>query len=995
MCKTPNVKSGVAQNGRTLPVVWLGVAFLSGAVDLVYELLWSRILMLVLGATVAVHALLLATMMLGLALGGFLADKSTKWRTHAGPIYATLEVSVGVYALLSPLLLADGVMLWTRAVGSGVLGAPVLRLVVAALLLLPPCVLMGATMPVLSLGVARGEAARLYAYNLLGGAAAALVAGFVLLPSLGVQATLQLASGCSVGLGLLAWQWGRQRKWRLAMHQRVAEVVLGGEQRQGTAGQRWEAPWLWMTLFVSGFNAMVVQVLLNRMLALILGSSFYAFADILGVFLAGTGFGALRQVGQGGLPWLATVYSATACALVVAQWCLAEVSVGQLQALSASWQWPAAYAFLLQLGTVVLVLCPVMMGFGQLFAAGIERLRVQRTERVGAAYGVNCCGALAGILVASFVLIPELGVRLSLLATAVLLGLVGVVLVYACSRRAWAGRGAGSAGPLDPWLPAALALGVTALGLVWWVPDWNYQLLSSGAFRGSLAGRKSVAQGELLFYQDGMAATISVHRGTGHHWLKSNGKVEASSARDVPTQVAVGLLPLLLHQGQPERALLIGLGSGITAGSMLRFPLQRLDVVEIEPAVVQASHYFDTMNHRPLNDARVRLTLDDGRGFLRTHARQFDVVVSEPSNPWITGVANLFTVEFFREAKQRLVPGGVVCQWIQLYELTDQDVRTLYRTVQSEFAHVLVFAPAWRSWDTLILASDAPLNLDLDRLQARLEQPNLSTEAKRVGWNSAESVAASLLLQGNEVARFAAGAPLNTDDNARVEFAAPWTMLAGRNARVSFEALYGRTGRYGNLQQALRSDTLPCARRLRLAQNLLARCRGARALPWLTPETCGAAHGAALWLAQAQHTPLARPSDHPLFRLEKPQLLPIAPGRGNQRLSAAELEAVALSVMDGQFALADKVVGSWPLDYWQGGGQDALLLFAVMMLRAGNVADSHVLLRSLVQEQAFLARRPEALYYLARAEAALGQCGHAQTLLRNLASDMLTGLARR
>src|SRR5262249_46644129 len=237
-----------------------------------------------------------------------------------------------------------------------------------------------------------------------------------------------------------------------------------------------------------------------------------------------------------------------------------------------------------------------------------------------------------------------------------------------------------------------------------------------GLFRISvardLAGARTWQLPQLLYYNDGLATTVSVERWDKTIALKNNGKVDASNDADMPTQIMVGLMPFFFTRAPSPNLAIVGFGSGVTVGAATQAPAGRIDVVELEKSVVEASHFFDGVNQAPLRDPRVHLHIGDGRNFLFQTEAKFDVIISEPSNPWITGVSNLFTREHWHRARSRLAPGGVFCQWAQLYEMSPLHIKSILRTYASEFPYTYVFAAEDLSSDVIMVAAAEPLRLD-------------------------------------------------------------------------------------------------------------------------------------------------------------------------------------------------------------------------------------------------------------------------------------------
>ena len=252
--------------------------------------------------------------------------------------------------------------------------------------------------------------------------------------------------------------------------------------------------------------------------------------------------------------------------------------------------------------------------------------------------------------------------------------------------------------------------------------------------------------------------------------LKVNGKPEASTAGDMPTQILIGSLPLLVRE-RTDNVLLIGLGSGVTLGSVEQFPVKQITCVELEPAVLEATRYFEDVNNRPLEDPRLRMVSNDGRNFIYTTNEKFDVIVSEPSNPWISGVANLFTLEYFKRGAERLKDDGLFSQWLQMYEMSPEDVRTLIATFRAAFPQVYIFRGA--EGDLMLLGSKGGRRLDLAAINSNFERPRVAADLKRINTTLATDLLSRFYLGPDEVSALAGGARLNTDDNALIEFNAP------------------------------------------------------------------------------------------------------------------------------------------------------------------------------------------------------------------------------
>jgi len=396
---------------------------------------------------------------------------------------------------------------------------------------------------------------------------------------------------------------------------------------------------------------------------------------------------------------------------------------------------------------------PVILGILVPRSAGAGR-------EVGEAYAFNTVGTILGSFFAGFFFLPFLGMQHTLLlAISINLALaVGLLLVAAASS------------PVRGWV-AGGALAVITIGF-FSGPTWDPLALSADIF-----GKAESM--DLLFYQEGLTAavTVSEHPTLAeipHLTMTIDGKPNASTASDMPTQVLVAQLPLFLHP-RPERAMVIGLGSAITLGSAIQHPLKEIIAVELEPAVVKASHYFDPFNNRPLEDPRVHLLVDDARNYLLVSPETFDVIISEPSHPWRSGSSKLFTREFFDLGRRHLAPKGIFAQWIHFYGIKPPELKGVVRTFQTVFPHVLVFyTPAG---DLILLGRVEPFEIDPVQIGSRMANPRVSFELSRVNVDSVYDLFAYFILDTEEVISYTGPGPLNTDDDTFVEFQTPKSLF--------------------------------------------------------------------------------------------------------------------------------------------------------------------------------------------------------------------------
>ncbi len=750
----------------------------SGAAALVYEVTWTRLLTLELGHGIAAASTVLAAFMGGLAVGAAVAGRisSRLSAARALRVYAGLEIGIGFLAILLPfgIRALDPILRSAYADGAG--GAPfvLLRLSAGLLLLSVPAAAMGATFPIAArwfvqhAAQASRDAGMLYSANTVGAAIGALVAGFLLLPTYG----LSRATWIGVALNTIAatgalWIARRTVNEGTTPARESGEPAKRPSRRPATvAGKPVVAA---LALGLSGFASLTLQVVWTRLLALILGPTTYSFSMMVGVFIAGLAVGA--AIGARVAPRSRQPAAGLALSLALSAGFMALaaslVDTGLLSIASLVAQPNVTFQQVLVRQALIAVglLAPMTIAFGLAFPFAVA-LATRTDETVsrdlGLIYAVNTTGAIAGALLAGFALISWLGLH-GTIRTVMLLAAAGAAAVL------WAGQVTGRARAVG----AAAVVALLAAAL--WLPPWDHLLLSSGAYKyaASLRGpdlQTALRAGRLLFYREGPTGTVAVRRLTGSTSLAIDGKVDASNSGDMLTQRLLAHVPLLLHD-DPKRVAILGLGSGVTLGSALTHPVDRADVLEISPEVVNASRFFETENHRALSDRRTRLIVGDGRSHLLLTREQYDVIVSEPSNPWMAGIASLFTREFFEAARSRLTPGGVLCQWAHTYDISTTDLQSIVATFLTVFPEGTLWLVG--EGDVLLVGSNGPIDDRLSGIDVAWRRPGVSEDLASVGVIEPFHVLSMFVAGGNRLAAWSNGAPIQTDDHARLEFSGP------------------------------------------------------------------------------------------------------------------------------------------------------------------------------------------------------------------------------
>ncbi|HSE91949.1 MAG TPA: fused MFS/spermidine synthase [Methylomirabilota bacterium] len=779
------------QRGRVLTGV-LVCFFFSGFTGLVYEVLWIRMLGLVFGQTVFAITTVLAAFMGGLGLGSFLFGRVVDRDQRPLRTYGLIEIGIGVSCLLVPVVLPWVSTLYLglhRALGLSYFGFSLTQFVLVLAVLLVPTTLMGGTLPVLSRFFARDavtlsrRVGLLYALNTFGAVAGTAAAGYGLLPLFGVRGTLLLAATLTIGVGALAIVFSAHMD-RLASDAPARETEPAPDPQGQPAGVGRLAGVVTLGLGVSGASSMIYEIGWSRALALVLGSSTYAFTAMLVAFLVGIAggsalFSRLRasRAATAGTFALIQLGIATSALLILPafEW----MPRALLRALTLSLDPGFVMAAQIVMSIAAMIVPTLLIGASFPCAIDLVARRVERAGfDVGRLYSVNTLGAIVGTVLAGFLLIPALGAQTTVKVAVALNALTGLAIAVtggqAVRRPQWAGIG------------ALAAVTAAAIG---WIPAWNAAAMTTGvAVYGHVyRSAPSLARGrEVLLYEDGLTATVSVHRAGGNISLRVNGKTDASNGADMHTQTMSAHLPLLAHP-DPKSVLVIGLASGVTVGAAAQHPVERIDVVEIEPAMRRAAQFFADENRRVLDDPRVRVIFADGRNFLLAATQRYDVIISEPSNPWIRGVATLFTREFYTLARSRLNPGGVMLQWAQGYALHPSDLRMVVRTYQEAFPAVSIWS-TYKRGDYLLLGRAEPRPLDLGRLRTAYETiPGLRQDMARSGQRSPYALLADFVLAEADATRFGSLGDVHTDDLLQLEFSAPRSLhtdTAPLNSRI-------------------------------------------------------------------------------------------------------------------------------------------------------------------------------------------------------------------
>jgi spermidine synthase len=674
--------------------------FISGATALIYELIWSKYLSLIFGSTIYAQTAVLSTFMLGLALGSWLVGKLVSRSSSALKLYGGLEILIGVYGFCFPIIyhFADRIFIQQgQAIYDQSGRLLLLKIILSIFLLIIPTILMGGTLPAISHWLqtnqtkASQKSTWFYAINTLGAVTGTAFAGFFLIRNLGLGMTnwFAAAANCLVGLASV----GYAHYMAKLSPDLIQSIKPSDDDDSGTL------PLLWSALLVAlvGAISMALEVLSSRALSMVFGASLYAFATALLAFILGIGIGSfvVSSLKQSSIKFtLFLIIILLSVTILITLWIgtIRESVILYTKIDNRFTRNDEGYFFHFLFTIITSV---IVLGIPAALLGSVLPLCIRLTKRshrslsqtTGILLSWNTFGGVIGVLFMGFFLMPKVGIRGSLAILATLLGYSAVFLAWITNRR--------TVSFLGLFICVGLLVITLTTGSQW------QNTISSGIFRRGGADWASHLNTrdkhhQILFFEDAADATVSVERGDGkgalaHTWLRINGKTDASSEGDLATQFLLAHIPLL-SKPDAKDVFVLGFGSGITCGAALTHPIQSLTLAENCEPVLRAGKFFEEKNRSALNDPRMKVFYEDARAILKLNPKQYDIIISEPSNPWTAGVGSVFSKEFYELAAKRLGPNGLMVQWFHTYEMTDELMALILRTFHETF-------PSFEIWD--------------------------------------------------------------------------------------------------------------------------------------------------------------------------------------------------------------------------------------------------------------------------------------------------------
>ena len=758
----------------------------SGCAALIYEVVWYQRLQLIIGSTSISMGIVLATYMGGLCIGSLWLPRR-RWTQHPLRVYAGLEVGIAVFALLTLITLPLLNRLYVSAAGSG-LGGMLMRGVLAGGCLLPPTILMGASLPAIVRwikGTPSGVAwwGYLYGGNTVGAVVGCLLAGFYLLRNFSMTTATLAAVAINLAVAALAWVVApRMAPDDSQEGQLVTESAVRADS---------SARIVYLTIALSGATALGAEVVWTRLLGYLLLGTVYVFAIILAVFLAGL------AIGSAGGSWLLTrVRSVTAlgwCQVLLALaivWTSAFIKqilpFWSDDVLQTTDPW---HMYLLDLQRVIVAILPGTLLWGASFplaCAAVVGERKDSGQTAGAVYAANTLGGIVGALLMSLILLPGIGAQMServMLITAVASGAIALV----ATARSGSAKIAG------------LAVSAAALTLVLAVKPVPGDLIAYGRQMKTNQG-----QSEILYLREGRNSSVAITKwNNGIIAVNVNGHVEATTdIFDMKLQRILGHLPGLLHP-KAKSVLGIGFGAGVSAGTFTRYPnIKTIRVCEIEPEIPPAStKFFGEQNYHVYLNPKTIVTFDDARHYLTTSTEKFDIIASDPLDVFIKGTAALYSREYFEAVKRHLNHGGYFTVYVPLYE-TDE---ITFRSELATFFDAFPYGTVWANnrdglgYDMVFMGQLEPLKIDLDAVQARYAQPDMEPvrqSLRDIGITSVIDLFSMWSGAAVDLKKWTDGAPLSTDNDLKLSYLAGW----GINANMA-DGLYRKMLNYRKLPE--------------------------------------------------------------------------------------------------------------------------------------------------------------------------------------------------
>jgi spermidine synthase len=758
--------------------------FASGCAALVYQIVWFQMLSLIIGSSSVSMGVLLGTFMGGMCLGSLFLPKLVAKSAHPLKVYAVLEGLIGVcgLAVLFALPIVGDAYIAVAVKG---MNGVVVRGFVAGLCLLPPTLLMGATLPAISRWVEttpKGVSwlGLFYGGNTVGAVTGCVLAGFYLLRVYDVSIATYWAVVINLVVAALAWMLASSTPYHPAPEASAATAAEPGAAPVTTGRDLWP---VYVTIGLSGLTALAAEVLWTRLLSLMIGQTVYTFSLILACFLTGLALGS-----SGGSALARSVRNplrALAWCQFLLLFCFGWAAVSMLKWLPfwpinpanviqpEGWNLPI-FQFQLDIVRALWVVVPGAILWGASFPLALAACADGRKDpgkMVGSVYAANTVGAIFGAIVAAMILIPTYGTMISQRAV------IGVVALSAIIGFVFTRRPGGG----NEFKPANAGYAALTLGAALWMASIIPPVPALLIGHGHNAANRYYDHARFLFTGEGVNSSMAVSEvAPGIRNYHNGGKVQASSEpQDMRLQRMLGHMTTMLPRNAAKKMLVIGCGAGVTAGAVSIGPtVEHETIAEIEKLVPQfVARNFGFANYNVVDNPKVHVHIDDARHYLLSTDEKFDAITSDPFDPWIKGAATLYTKEFWEIAKGHLNPGGVITVFVQLYENNEAAVKSEVKTFLEVFPNGAIFSNTYNGagYDTVMVGSAEPLQIDLDEMEAKLNSPEwfqVKQSLAEIGFNSAVELFATYAGNKETFKEWLADGEINMDRNLRLQYLA-------------------------------------------------------------------------------------------------------------------------------------------------------------------------------------------------------------------------------
>ncbi|MFC1542115.1 fused MFS/spermidine synthase, partial [Candidatus Latescibacterota bacterium] len=780
----------------------------SGCSALIYEIVWFQMLQLVIGSSAVSLGVLLGTYMGGMFLGSIFLPRILSEKAHPLRVYGLLELGIGIVGLLVLFYIPYLDRIYIAIIGRGY-ASTLIRGAVCALCLLPPTMFMGATLPVIARWVEKSSHGMswlgfFYGGNIGGAVFGCLLAGFYLLRSFDVSIATYVAVSINIAVTVIALFLASQTPY-----EKPAQAVVQNNSPRVSGFQP-----VYLVILISGLCALGAEVVWTRLISLILGGSVYTFSIILAVFLTGLGIGS----SIGSVITRKTKYPHLAlgiCQLLLT----VTIAWGAFIIIDYLPSWPLNpsdisnpwHVFLLDLLQCFIIVLPASILWGASFPLALASVLSRDKEQgrlVGEVYGANTFGAICGAVGFSVVIIPQFGTQFAQQLIIWLSGAAALIMftwqflqaeIPVLPFRRFGLRGlsvvcAGLALILGLMVPETF-WGVAAYGRN--LASWADNLAPGITQEKDIPTEYGIPEIYCTYFGEGMSESLAVTKTrNGVRSFHASGKVQASShPDDMRLQRMLGHITALTHK-DPRSVLIVACGAGVTAGSFVPYPsIERIVICELEKLVTEfAAPQFETENYGVLKDPRTEVVIDDGRHFVQTTTEKFDIITSDPIDPWIKGSAALYTEEYFAICREHLNPGGIMALWIPFYESSSESVKSLVATFFNVYPESIIWSndTYMGGYDAVLFGFTEPTQIDLDEAQRRLESPEflrVANSLKEIGFNSAIDLYSTFAAYGPNLEDWLKDAQINTDRNLRLQYLAGMSMDYFFNVEILDEIL--------------------------------------------------------------------------------------------------------------------------------------------------------------------------------------------------------------